>query len=220
MKIFLIILFILFTGATRAETVNIDWLANDTTYTASTCELGGDLIIPATNPTKYGYTFRGWQYNEIYGTGVQTGTPTPTDPIEPVFKPFGNTVLRAIGGYADSYDPVTGKITRRIGVKVLNGTELWSTTGTNYYTYVSALDGSTSKIGLSNYFQCTNTNSGATGKFVFGGTPNNGNILFAVTKTWPSVSDWNAFLAERYAADQPVTIYYKLATPVEESFVQ
>lgn len=75
MKKFLIVLFVLFTGATRAETVNIDWLlANDTIYTTSTCELGGDLIIPATNPTKYGHTFQGWFVYSILEYIESTGT--------------------------------------------------------------------------------------------------------------------------------------------------
>ena len=69
----------------------------------TTCEIGGDLILPATPPAKYGYTFKGWN--------------------------AGDLVLRAIKRdtdvIADSYDITTRKITRRVGIKVLDGTEIW-----------------------------------------------------------------------------------------------
>ena len=45
-----------------AETINLHWLNdNGTTYTESTCTVNDDLIIPTTPPTKYGYTFTGWE---------------------------------------------------------------------------------------------------------------------------------------------------------------
>ena len=65
-------------------------------------------------------------YESATGTGSQTGTPTPEHPIEPVFYTQGDMVLRAVGDYKDSYDATTGKITRRVGVKELNGTENWA----------------------------------------------------------------------------------------------
>ena len=82
------------------------------------CPLLQKIYIPIqTNPTKYGYHFVGWQQNDVVGSWSQSGTPTPTNPIEPTFRQFGNTVLRALGSgdnfIADTYDPTTGKITRR-----------------------------------------------------------------------------------------------------------
>ena len=92
-----------------AETINVNWKVGDTTYSTSTCESGGNLIIPQTPPTKYGYTFVGWNYGVITGTWSQSGTPTPTNPIEPVFYQLGDTVLRALGSgenfVADEYNP-------------------------------------------------------------------------------------------------------------------
>ena len=39
----------------------MDWLNEDgTNYTQTTCEAGGDIILP-TAPTKRGYTFMGWK---------------------------------------------------------------------------------------------------------------------------------------------------------------
>ena len=43
-----------------AQTETINWYMDDgTTYTTTTCESGGDIILPQT-PTKRGYTFVGW----------------------------------------------------------------------------------------------------------------------------------------------------------------
>ena len=63
-------------------------------------------------------------YTSATGTVTQNGTPTPTNPIEPVFYQQGDMILRKVGDIADSYDATTGKITRRVGVKVLDGTEI------------------------------------------------------------------------------------------------
>ena len=73
MKRLIILLFVLFYGAVHAQTIDIDWLVDNNIYTQSTCEYGGDLIVP-TAPTKYGYTFNGWvsytpiEYLESTGT--------------------------------------------------------------------------------------------------------------------------------------------------------
>ena len=46
----------------HAEQINLHWLnADGSTYSESTCTVNGDLIIPSTPPTKYGYTFTGWK---------------------------------------------------------------------------------------------------------------------------------------------------------------
>lgn len=60
MKKFLMLLSILCCGA-YADTINLHWLNEDgTTYQNSTCTVDGDLELP-TPPTKYGYTFTGWE---------------------------------------------------------------------------------------------------------------------------------------------------------------
>ena len=76
-------------------------------------------------------------YTSATGTVTQNGTPTPTNPIEPIFYQQGDMVLRKVGDIADSYDATTGKITRRVGVKVLNGTENWIAHTTNGVFYVA-----------------------------------------------------------------------------------
>jgi hypothetical protein len=78
MKRFLILLSLLFCNVVFADTINLHWLNEDgTTYQNSTCVIDSDLILPATPPTKYGYTFTGWKIGNyipieyIESTGTQ-----------------------------------------------------------------------------------------------------------------------------------------------------
>ena len=78
MKRFLILLSLLFCNVVFADTINLHWLNEDgSTYQNSTCVIDSDLILPATPPTKYGYTFTGWKLSPIIpieyleNTGIQ-----------------------------------------------------------------------------------------------------------------------------------------------------
>ena len=48
-----------------ANTINLEWYNEDTKLTvpttSNTCRYDGGITLPSTNPTKTGYTFRGWQ---------------------------------------------------------------------------------------------------------------------------------------------------------------
>ena len=49
-----------FFGGVNSETISMNWLNEDGTLSqTTTCEAGGDIILP-TDPTKRGYTFMGW----------------------------------------------------------------------------------------------------------------------------------------------------------------
>jgi hypothetical protein len=62
-KKILMFLFVIFTSVniTYADTISMTWLNEDgTTYDTTTCNAGGDVILPNT-PSKRGYTFVGWE---------------------------------------------------------------------------------------------------------------------------------------------------------------
>ncbi len=66
---------LLFVTASVADTININWMDGNTTYAQTTCEIGGDIILPSP-PTKRGYTFKGWvagytRLEYIESTGTQ-----------------------------------------------------------------------------------------------------------------------------------------------------
>lgn len=91
----LIILFgVLFCGAAYAATETINWFVDGGVYATTTCESGGDIVLP-TPPTKYGYTFRGWatykRLEYIESTGTQY--------IDTGVAPNSNQVIDVSGIY-------------------------------------------------------------------------------------------------------------------------
>lgn len=87
-KIILTLTAIFTCAIAHAETETIHWYAeNGEAYATTTCESGGDIILPKT-PYKYGYTFQGWlsylpvEYLESTGTQwIDTGI-VPTKNIK------------------------------------------------------------------------------------------------------------------------------------------
>ena len=172
-------------------------------------------------------------YTPATGTGVQNGTPTPTNPILPVFYQQGDMILRKVGTYADSYDVNTNKITRRVGVKVLDGTEDWTQYSSQFpslfYLAASATGGITDvRVGapildtIVSHYQVTaeqyfdNINKKC--RFQISQSMIASNPRFYIKDTsFTTVAALKTFLAQQYAAGTPVVVYYPLATPVEES---
>lgn len=162
--------------------------------------------------------------NEV-PAGVQNGTPSPTNPIEPVFYTQGDMVLRRIGDYADSYDATTGKITRRVGVKVLKGTENWgrgSYTGGNRF-WLALCDAPLSQYIYSMMpqykgvlYQTPEANVNYS-VFIAGVTGSCYGI-FVRNDDYSTASAFKSYLAEQYANGTPVTVYYPLANEVEEDW--
>ncbi len=162
--------------------------------------------------------------------GVQNGTPTPANPIEPVFYQQGNMVLRKVGDIADSYDATTGKITRRVGVKVLDGTENWIVQNGTYPYFrwntdsISCAD-QASSISLSSHFleKGISINNTEQGFSVWHWIQNNvGVVSIRMDDTYVAsagtLDNFKQWLAAQYNAGTPVTVWYPLATPVEEDW--
>ncbi len=167
-------------------------------------------------------------YISATGTGVQDGTPTPTNPIDPVFYKQGNMILRKVGSYADSYDATTHKITRRVGVKVFDGTEAYQLYGSGAELRAStaiagkhAAQTGVSSLMCSHFAAVADTTAGG----VIGGQINCDSnpsypttIRIGINGLATTVAQFKQWLADQYAAGTPVTVYYALATPVEEDW--
>jgi len=210
MKKILFLFVLLFCTTAIAHTVN--WYVDNQIYQTTTCASGND-VTPPTPPTKHGYTFVGWyDTNVALGSWFRVGNPTPDNPIYPTFYQDGNLILRAVGSgvklVADSYDQTTGKITRRVGVKILTGTEDWITGSEDYYTFV------TRKANGTVSFLCSHFS-----RLKFYMAQNVGFYFADIPNTILNVYDWAQWLADQYANGTPVTIYYPLDVPVEENYV-
>ena len=160
-------------------------------------------------------------YTSATGTVSQSGTPTPDNPIEPTFYKQGNMILRKVGDYADSYDATTGKITRRVGVKVLDGTESWS-----YYSVqqgnmfrISIAGGVLNDKGvlgvLCNSYEVVV--SGSRANDTLSGTTKNYDFI---NNNYTTLEDWKAYIAQQYAAGTPVTVWYPLETETTEDWTE
>lgn len=150
---------------------------------------------------------QGTSANEIYTNGL---TETIRDAAG--HKATAQMLL-SVGDYKDEQNITTGAITRRVGVKVLDGTENWgaaTTSGNRVFM--------TNLIGAYQYpLICTH--------FV-NGEPTTDNIIYIASGTqvlrirYDTASDQTAFkswLATQYAAGTPVIVVYPLATPTTES---
>ncbi|MBO4582690.1 MAG: hypothetical protein J5714_01355, partial [Alphaproteobacteria bacterium] len=157
-------------------------------------------------------------YISAVGTGVQNGTPTPENPIYPVFYKQGNMILRKVGDYADSYDATTGKITRNVGIKVLDGTENWNYTSSCFQTVITDRKIGT-PIPISTHFvSATGTGASRVPDMGIGCSSANTRVWLRYDIYQGDVTQFEQFLADQYAAGTPVTIWYPLATPVEENW--
>ena len=131
----------------------------------------------------------------------------------------GDMILRKVGDYADSYDATTNKITRRVGVKVLDGTETgWSYSAGNVLklTFNDKLSGKTTMISSHFKYNSEGSSTSITNEQFGCGTGTSKTVYFR-NDTTTSLTMWEQYLAAQYAAGTPVVVYYPLATPVEES---
>ena len=127
--------------------------------------------------------------------------------------------LCGLNGVYDELDYSKGKIIRRFGKKVFDGTENWnlyniSEEKKQYYITVNNYKYSETEITtMSNYF---------VGDIINNRTKNN-NTVYTTSNgiafrcdNFATLEEWKAFLAEQYANGTPVEIVYELATPIIE----
>ncbi|MBO4583207.1 MAG: hypothetical protein J5714_04105, partial [Alphaproteobacteria bacterium] len=164
-------------------------------------------------------------YVSAVGTGYQDGTPTPTNPIYPVFYRQGNMILRRVGDYADSYDATTHKITRNVGVKVLNGTENWNygANSSGQGCYLPVPEAKLGAFPISTHFnKATAYGYGIPDKTISRFSATSQTIIIKYNDMVSGDSGatlLKQYFAEQYANGTPVTVYYPLETPVEEDWL-
>ena len=171
-------------------------------------------------------------YVSATGTVSQSGTPTPDNPIYPTFYKQGNMILRKVGDYADTYDATTGKITRRVGMKVLDGTEDgWAEQGSSgqiFKLFISSNMLSPSSTDERNKFCLMNTykpsasttlNTAMSDFSWLQSEGSNAKYLFIKDSRYlHNVEGFKQYLAAQYAAGTPVTVWYPLAEETTEDW--
>ena len=174
---------------------------------------------------------------KFYGANAQNGTPTPDAPID--IKSFNGfytsangsdivvPTINGIGNYKDEWDYVTGKGIRRIKKYALTGTEGWQKyhwgSGKGFYSYRVSLLGIPNIHDTQNY-RCYCTHYKPLRDYVdlyygqiegaYAGGVNDNSGWLVIGNSFPTVSEFKAFLAEQYANGTPVTVYYAIANPI------
>lgn len=197
-------------------------------FIQSSISYTGQRNISTTTDTAYlRFSF---STSAIETTQMEVGSVvTEYEPYNPLqsFNSYLNAPLRGLqDGTKDEYSPTHGQITRRMGKKVLDGTEVWTKYAVNTRSNVY----SSTFIGCALEYQssiCThfkNANrSWADGPGSYGTYSDHDSHVnrkyFHVGAFFPTSDDFKAYLAAQHAAGTPVTIYYKLAEPIIETAV-
>ncbi len=131
--------------------------------------------------------------------------------------------LYAVSTYTDEADIISGGITRKVGIKVLDGTETtWalSDSGTTHrFRGVKPRDCYTPASrapSICTHFKYVSTGSAVGGMFI---GASQYWYFIPTDQTMDTVEAWKAWLAEQYAAGIPVIVIYPLAEEVTESII-
>ncbi len=149
---------------------------------------------------------------------------------EPYREPQTATVanLYAVGNYKDEQDIITGAITRRVGVKVLDGTEDWYAI-TNYTDIygLAVADGRLmqNELALSTHYKGTTAINAdmvsGTIKAIHASVLAPGKIsIYIKDSRFETVAQFKAYLAAQYAAGTPVIVIYPLAEEQDEKVAE
>lgn len=142
---------------------------------------------------------------------------TADTPYEPYRAPHTASVvnLYAVGDYRDEQDLVSGVVTRRVGVKVLDGTENWgaknATTGQIITRVTDMLNQSSAPLIVSHgEWSASATKDSDKWRVVVG-------PYLACFSSQETTADFKALLAAQYAQGTPVIVLYPLAEEITES---
>jgi hypothetical protein len=165
----------------------------------------------------------------FYASGVNTSATISNIQIEegstatpyvPYFNGGTTTaeMLLKVGDYQDQQEILAGDVTRKVGVKVLDGTENWGKSVSRPNAYVTEYPtlpnlSPVNPLVTTHFRGTTNSNDLNTEGYIYVGTAINLSISTDIATT--SV-EFKAWLADQYAAGTPVIVVYPLATPTTE----
>ena len=160
------------------------------------------------------------------GNMSQTGTPTPSSPIQPQECGDLETTGEHTGQYkipissANTTTPVyLGEVesTRQIKQLVLTGNEDWtySASGNKKRVFVTGFDRAQIATSLCSHFvNADYVSYPDSGKYAVNASSTTQTMIFGVTDmAITSATDWTTYLAQQYANGTPVCVWYVLATP-------
>lgn len=123
----------------------------------------------------------------------------------------------AVGDYADTQNIISGAVTRKVGIKVLDGTEGWvAHTVAGIYRYtLTGKKVEKSPFASTHFVYSTKASAEITnGEMMCGAASANTYFCNAACET---LADFTAWLAAQYAAGTPVIVIYPLAEETTET---
>ena len=134
-------------------------------------------------------------------------------------------MLLKVGDYQDVQSIIDGVVTRKVGIKVLDGTENWTEVGGNASYTLSIPDmatgttiGGNNVFGFCSHFQAVpNNSSWATYQNMVSAASASASLFFRYQNNTSTLNNFKQWLADQYAAGTPVVIIYPLATATTES---
>lgn len=159
-------------------------------------------------------------------TNVQLELGSTATAYEPYFN--GGTaiaeMLLKVGQYKDEQSVLDGVVTRKVGVKVLDGTEAWKETSGDapYVISIPDMVGPTSADGdtvwtmNTHFIVVTRNQSWSQYSNLCSTNTDRSNVQFRYKDNQSTLANFKQYLADQYNAGTPVIIVYPLATPTTE----
>lgn len=148
--------------------------------------------------------------------------------VETIEDTIGNTataeMLLKVGDYQDVQEILSGAVTRKVRVKVLDGTENWVESGNLFYAAIATDALEDTHSCYCTHFKGVTTNASAGyNNEIKVGTNSTQTInwtriqIYPVVGTYSNVTVLKQWLADQYAAGTPVIVVYPLDEPTTES---
>lgn len=164
-----------------------------------------------------------WTGGTITVSKMQIEMGTKPTAYEPYVAPQTASVpmLLSVGDYKDEAEIISGGVTHRVGIKVLDGTEEWTTDTYGGYRRmvlqeVLNASGDTLSVLCSHYVsRAADARQQPNSIFI----ASSGKLVIYVdsTQSISTYEEFNTWLAAQYAAGTPVIVLYPLATETTES---
>lgn len=174
----------------------------------------GNFIAPSGSGTPVSLGYDGSHYHlavvgtpevlSVTASGADTQTASVVD-------------ILAMGDYADTQDIISGAVTRKVGIKVFDGTEEWAAhTKAGTYRYrIEDKKVEKSPFASTHFVYSSKASSDiSNGEMMCGAA--SVNAYFRNTDS-ATLADFTAWLAAQYAAGTPVIVIYPLAVETTES---
>lgn len=129
-------------------------------------------------------------------------------------------MLLGVGDYKDEQEIISGLVTHKVGIKVLDGTESWALSdsgSTHRFRGTKPSDCHTPASrapSVCTHFKYVSTGSAVGGMFI---GASQYWYFIPTDQTIDTVDGWTAWLASQYALGTPVIVLYPLATETSES---